>query len=119
MRCSPSIAPSPPDDVDIYLVLDDLGGRLGRVWRETDKERTDRKTLIADLVDGQYKTPARIVVFNTSEGWSRDVSSELADEIVDRSGMDGFDVPPSLQDFVAQHATVRPLQLPLPLRQTA
>jgi ATP-dependent DNA ligase len=25
--------------------------------------------------------------------------------------MDGFDVPPFLQDFVAQHATTRPLQL--------
>ena len=35
---TPSIVPSSTDQ-DIYLVLDDLG-RLGRVWREADVERT-------------------------------------------------------------------------------
>ena len=32
-------------------------------------------------IDGQYSNPARIMVFNTAEGWSRDVSQELADEV--------------------------------------
>jgi hypothetical protein len=73
--------------------------------------------VITDLVDGQYRNPVRIVAFNTAEGWARDVSAELSDEIVYRCGIDGFDVPPSLQNFVAEHATARPLQLPLPLRQ--
>jgi hypothetical protein len=63
----PSIAPSPPDDIEIYMVLDDFGERLGRVWRETDDEETDRKTLIYDLMTGQYKNPVRVVVFNTFE----------------------------------------------------
>lgn len=117
MRPSPPIAATLPDDVDVYLVLDDFGVRLGRAWRETNEERTGRRTLVRDLIDGQYSDPARIVAFNTAEGWSRDVSAELANEIVDRCGMDGFDVPPSLQDFVARHATTRPLQLPLPLRK--
>jgi hypothetical protein len=119
MRSSPSIAPSLPDDIDIYLVLDHLGGRLGRVWRETDEEVTGRKALVTDLLDGQYKDSARIVAFNTAEGWSRDVSAEIADEVVERSGQDGFDVPPLLQNFVAEHATRRPLQLPLPLRRVS
>jgi hypothetical protein len=30
MRISPSISPAPPDDQDVYLVLDDFGGRFGR-----------------------------------------------------------------------------------------
>ena len=42
MRRSPSIAPTSPDDHDIYLVLDDFGARLGRAWRETDEERNAR-----------------------------------------------------------------------------
>jgi hypothetical protein len=118
MRSSPSIAPSPPDDIDVYLVLDNFGGPLGRAWRETDEESTDRRSLVMDLIDGQYSDPARIIVFNTAEGWSRDVSAELADEIAQRCGVDGFDIPPSLQNFVAQYATLRPLQLPLPLSKT-
>lgn len=38
----PSIAPHLPDDHNFYLVFDDFGERLGRAWRETGEERTDR-----------------------------------------------------------------------------
>ena len=112
----PSIAPALPDHADVYLVLDDFGGRLGRAWREIDDERTDRRTLLTDLMDGQYSDPARVVVFNTAEGWSRDVSQELADEVAERCAIDGFDIPPSLERFVDRHGTGRPNQLSLPLR---
>jgi hypothetical protein len=73
----PSLAPAAPDDHDVYLVLDDFGARLGRAWRETNEERTDRRTLLTDLIDGQYSNPTRVIAFNTAEGWSRDVSAEL------------------------------------------
>jgi hypothetical protein len=52
---------------DTYLVLEDFGGRLGRAWRETDEENTDRETLIRDLMEEQYRLPVRIVAFNTAE----------------------------------------------------
>jgi hypothetical protein len=48
---SPSIVPR--ENQDTYLVLDDFGARLGRVWRETDEESTDRETLIRDLMEEQ------------------------------------------------------------------
>jgi hypothetical protein len=60
MRTSPSIAPHGPEQ-DTYIVLDDFGGRLRRVWRETDENATERETLIRDLVSGQYSRPVRIV----------------------------------------------------------
>ena len=68
-------------------------------------------------MDGQYKEPVRVIAVNTAEGWSRDVSEDIADEIVRRCSMDGFDVPPFLEDFVDRHGTGRPAQLPLPLRR--
>jgi hypothetical protein len=80
MRTSPSIAPHGPEQ-DTYLVLDDFGGRLGCVWRETDQHQTDRDTLIRDLVSGEYSKPVRIVAFNIAEGWSRDVTLDIADEL--------------------------------------
>jgi len=49
---------------DIYLVLDDFGER-GRSWREIDEERTERETVIRDLLEGQYSDPIRVVAFNT------------------------------------------------------
>ena len=57
MRRPPSIAPSSPEDIDVYLVLDDFGGRLGRAWRESDEERTDRRTLSPTWLTGS--TPIR------------------------------------------------------------
>ena len=66
---------------DTYLVLDDFGGRQGRAWRETDEQATSRETLIRDLMDGQYGNSARIVAFNTAEGWTRDVTKDIADEL--------------------------------------
>ena len=79
MRTSPSIVPRGAEQ-DTYLVLEDFG-HIGWAWRETDAERADRETLIRDLVDGQYRRPSRIVAFNTTEGWSRDVTMDIADEL--------------------------------------
>ncbi|MCD9817677.1 hypothetical protein [Bradyrhizobium japonicum] len=98
MRSSPSIVPG--SDRDIYLVLDDFG--LGRAWTETDEEHTDRETLLRHLMEGQYSNPVRVVSFNTSEGWSRDASEEIADELQQRCAARG-DVPPSLEAFLDAH----------------
>jgi hypothetical protein len=81
MSRAPSIIPPETSDQDVYLVLDDFGGRLGRAWRETDENATDREALIRDLVEGEFNNPIRIITFNTSEGWSRDVTVDIADEL--------------------------------------
>ena len=60
MRASPSIVPR-DDDHDVYLVMDDFGGRLGLAWRETAPDSTDFETVIRDLLDGQYSNPVRVV----------------------------------------------------------
>jgi len=118
MHSSPSIVPD-QDDRDIYLVLDDFGGRLGRVWPETDEERTDREIVITDLMTGQYSNPVRVVAFNTAEGWSRDMSEEIADELARWYAEQDREVPPILGDFIERHGGGRPVQLPLPLRGAA
>ena len=79
MRTSPSIAPNRVEK-DIYLVLDDFG-RLGRAWRETDEAGANRATLIRNLLDVQYENPVLIVAFNMTEGWSRNATVEIADEV--------------------------------------
>ena len=78
MRTSPSIAPHGPEQ-DTYLVLDDFG-RLGRAWR-ADEDATDRETLIRNLVEGEFNNPIRIVAFNSAEGWCRDSTVDIADEL--------------------------------------
>lgn len=97
---TPSIVPI--DDLSTYLVLEDFGPH-GRAWRETDVNQTDLETVIADLLDGQYCDPVRIVGFNTAEGWSLDVSEDVAEEIRYRCDRQGIDVPTHLEAFMDRH----------------
>jgi hypothetical protein len=96
---SPSIVP-PGNDQDVYLVLDEFGGRIGQAWRETDAEAARLETVIADLLDGQYSSPVRVIAFNTAEGWSRDVSENVARELRRRCAEQARELPAYLQDFV-------------------
>lgn len=114
MRHSPSIAPA-GDDQDVYMVEDDLG-RLGRVWRETDVVAADWDTVIDDLLTGQYRSPVRVVAFNIAERWSRDVSEDIARELLDRIDLERRDTSVSLQEFLDRHAPERTVQLALPFR---
>ena len=98
MRTSPSIVPHGAHQ-DIYLVLDDFGGRLGCSWRETYVGRADRETLIRDFLDGEYRHTVRIVAFNTAEGWSRDVAVDIADELR-RRYLEFGEVPESVLEFM-------------------
>src|SRR5215216_7981548 len=100
MRNSPSIVPGA--DQDVYLVADDLG-RHGRIWRETEFEATDLETVIQDLITGQFSNPIRVVSFNTAQGWSRDVSADVAQEVRRRCDLQLREVPESIQEFVLRH----------------
>jgi hypothetical protein len=111
---TPSIVPK-SDDQTVYVV-DDFGPQ-GRAWRETDVETTDLETVIVDLLDGQYKNPVRVVGFNTAEGWSQDVSVDVARELRQRCDLQMRDVPFFLQDFVDRYeGRYHDIQLPLPMR---
>jgi hypothetical protein len=114
MRRSPSIASALPDDVDVYLVLDDFG-KSGRSWREIDEEQTDRETIITDLMRGEFNSPVRVVAFNTAEGWSRDVSEDIAEEILQRFNAQAEYHSEHLEAFLDRRAAGKPLQLPLPI----
>jgi hypothetical protein len=96
-----------------------LRARESRVWPEAAEERTDRETVITDLMDGQFSNPVRVVAFNTAEGWSRDVSEEIADELRQRLAGEGREIPEDLDEFIERHGGRRPVQLPLPLRGAA
>ena len=97
MRTSPPLAPHAPGQ-DTYLVLDDFG-RLGRAWRETVENATDRETLIRNLVEAEFNNPIRFVAFNSAEGWCRDATVDIADELRRRYTEFG-EVPESVLQFM-------------------
>ena len=103
MRESPSIIPWGELGRTVYLVLNDFAGAFGGLaWSETDVADTDRATLIRHLLEGQYSSPVRIVAFNPAEGWSRDVTDDIAAELA-QACADRGETPVSIADFIADH----------------
>ena len=91
---TPSIVPSSDDTV--YIVEDDFGPKLGRVYSETDSAQCDRETTLQDLSEGEYNDPVRVIAFNTREGWSRDVSYDFAAEIQRRADLENRELSGTL-----------------------
>ena len=108
MRESPSIVPS--NDQDVYLVLDDYG-EWGTAWRETDVEDTDLESVITDMLEGQYINPVRVVGFNISQGWVRDVSEDVVRELRQRCTDQDRRLPDFLEEFAASYPTAKNMGL--------
>jgi hypothetical protein len=97
-----SIVPEASTGETVYLVLDDFG-RLGRAYVETDERKADLETIIINLMHGQYSSPIRVVGFNTTEGWAKDVSKEIAKEVLERARLEQRDLGNSTRDFIEAH----------------
>ena len=50
-------------------------------------------------MDGQYSHLIRVVAFNIAEGWSRDMTMDIADELR-RRYVEFGEVPDSVADFI-------------------
>jgi hypothetical protein len=100
MRADPSIVPGITEDY--FIVLHSYGGH-GLAFAQTDPNRVDYETTIADLIGGQYNDPQRVIMFNPETDRSEDVSRAMAQEILRRLDFKGDDVPGELLDFIDRH----------------
>jgi len=78
-----TLVPKLTDGVTVYLVLNDFGP-LGRAYVETDEAKASEGDVISDISSGQHSKPIRVVAFNTAEGWSRDVTEDIAEALLER-----------------------------------
>jgi hypothetical protein len=96
---TPSLAPDEqPHDVTIYVVLNDFG-QLGRAYVETDEAAADEQTVVNNISDCEYSNPVRVVAFNTAEGWSRDVTEDIARALLEQEARNS-DLSESAKRFV-------------------
>ena len=80
---TPPLAPKLTDNVTVHIVLNDFG-HLGRAYVETDEAEADEWTVVSKIMDGEYSNPVRVVAFNITEGWSRDVTDDIAQAVIER-----------------------------------
>jgi hypothetical protein len=100
MRKWPSIV---PDETGDYYIVVNHFGRHGTAFAETDVDRADLETTIADLMSGQYGAPQRVIMFNPQTNRSEDASRAIAQEILRRLDLAGEDVPTELEGFIDRH----------------
>jgi hypothetical protein len=97
---TPPLAPDEqPHGVTVYIVLNDFG-QLGRAYVETDEAKADEQTVISNISKGEYSNPVRVVAFNTAEGWSRDVTEDIARVLLEREAREA-DLSEAARRFVA------------------
>ena len=75
----PSLVPS--FDHGLHFVLCDFG-KYGKTYIETDPDEADRDTIVRNMIDGQYDRSLRVIALNSAEGWSRDVSEQIAKAVL-------------------------------------
>jgi hypothetical protein len=93
--------PLPNNDTDVYLVIEDFGASSPS-FLETDLAQADRGTIVRNFISGQYDA-LRVVSFNIAEGWSRDVSEDIAGEIIDRAYDADKTLTESTKRFIDRH----------------
>ena len=79
---TPPLAPKLTDDVTVHIVLNDFGEK--RAFLETDEAAADEWTTVSKILSGEYSNPVRVVAFNIAEGWSRDVTDDIARAVIER-----------------------------------
>ena len=81
MTRSPTLAPAFEERT--HLVLCDFG-RQGLAYAETEPLTTERN-VIENMLHGQYDNPVQVIAFSVSEGWARDVSEDIAHEVLEHA----------------------------------
>jgi hypothetical protein len=103
----------PENDVTAYIVVEDFGD-LGQAFRETDIADADFDTMVRNIISGEYRNPLRVVAFNTVEGWSRDVSEDIANEVLDRAYDADTTLSAGAKRFIDRHVTPGAKRPPAP-----
>jgi hypothetical protein len=99
---APSIVPSET----FYIVRDQAAD--GDVLCEMDVRHSHFDDVLNDMVAARYRQPVAVYAFNPEEGWSRDVSEEIARELqslidVAQGELQG-ELNVSIDEFMRRHA---------------
>jgi hypothetical protein len=91
-----SIVPS--TEHTTYLLMDEIG-EFGNVWREMAEGEANEATIVRWIIEGQFSRPIRIVAFDTDDGWSHDMTRNIAAKLLDLN-QDGVALSATAREFV-------------------
>ena len=95
---SPSLGPSRDP---VHFVLCDFG-KLGLAYVETHPITTEAQ-VVEGILRGQYDDPVEVIAVSVGEGWSRDVSEDIAGLVVEKARAEDYSLPEGARHFVEKH----------------
>ena len=82
-----------------YLLLDEMTNQRASIWPEISADEANEATIVQWIIEGQFSRPVKIVAFNTEDGWSRDVTQEIATKLLDLNS-NGVALSAAAREFV-------------------
>lgn len=83
----------------------------GTVWVEIAEEDAKADWIVSQISRGEYDYPCRVIAFNEIEGWSRDVSAEIAERVLNRADADDRQLITGVVNFIENHDIEVPARL--------
>jgi hypothetical protein len=90
-------------NVTIYIVLNDY--ETGLAFIEAPPAEADRETTLRNFLSGEYSNAQLVVAFNTTQGWSQDVSEDIAGELLERALDAGDTLADATKRFIDRYVT--------------
>lgn len=89
-------------------------GKLGKSFRETDRNTSSRDQVVADILSGELDCVIKVLEIFEDEGTCRDVTEDIAQLVFEKAEIVADDEgEPSfghLQDFLEEHFGFMPVQ---------
>ena len=82
----------------LNLVVDEL--ETCPVYRAADEVEANRDDVIRQTTEGQFNKAVRAIAFNTAEGWVRDTTEDIANDIMHHALRKAEQLSRSAQEFV-------------------
>jgi hypothetical protein len=95
---SPSIAPTHDT---VHLILCDFG-KHGISYVETDAV-SSANHVAQKILSGEFSKPIEVIAFNVDEGWSRNVSEDIAGLILEKARAEEPTLSREAVEFVEKH----------------
>ena len=100
-------------DLAVYIVLDGAEEPHGAVYREAEESHATKHVVLENIIQGVYVRPVRVIAFDVTRGWARDVTVDMASSVVQTARREHRVLSVSAQKFVetvlGQNASMRAL----------
>lgn len=87
----------------LYFVEENHGPKIGRAFRELDRDSNSRTQVLRDIVGGQIEAPVCVLEVIADEHVVNDITSEIASEVREILTRIGEPCPERLVDFIERH----------------